>query len=794
METKKNTLAGQATGSITETPINNNNIIPNNALKVKCNIDEICYKEKPKDKDAEIAIRLKNKTRIKELTINQLANAITKGYGFSSAELVGAKKVDWVSQRLFIVDIDNEEKEYPITTPEKAIEIMQEKGISHSFIYYTFSSTPEKPKFRIVAVCDETITANPKEAENMNKAFISLFNQADKQCYDLSRSYYGTNKGLFDEVKEVTFDKNILLDLIPKKLKDNNVISYPNNKKTYTDSDFDLETAKKDFDLADYIKNNHNLKEIKESGNRIVFNPCPLCGHNGDFTVYNRNTYKCFGKTNGTGGTIIDYLMAKDNLSTAEAIEKFKYDVLGIERKTNLTILSNINTSITNPDFIPVNWNLDFTLVSWKEGSGVRGGQEKHTASLREFLERYPIKEGRPEGYTFKPKPVQENMLALLKHYYIELKFNIITDNVDVFINKKQTDTLENITQFIWDNCEKHNFILPKERLISLMIAIARNNKYNPIEEYLLYCHKKWDGKDRIKDMCNTITSSIQEKELYMTKFLVQMVALAICDEDSTIAGQYLLVLQGKQGLGKTTWFKNLIPLKMQQKYFLGGRNLDPSNKDHVLESATNWLVEMGEISSTFRKADQEVLKAYITAFKDRVRPPYGKEAIDKKRRTTLCGTTNDTEYLRDETGSRRFLTIPCDEINYNHDVDLDQLWGQVYNMFLEGYTYYFTPEENDIITANNERYKVKSDIQLYIEMYFDIYPDQELDTFEAMTSKSATGEFLTSKEIAEYINNQKSDTEDRLTPIQIGKTLKKLGVKSVEERSRTVKFYVSKL
>lgn len=454
---------------------------------------------------------------------------------------------------------------------------------------------------------------------------------------------------------------------------------------------------------------------------------------------------------------------------------------------------SKITVTSVNLDLIPVSFHPDFTMVTYESGTGTRGGSLKSSCRLRKFLEMFPTSDVRPE-HTKKPFPIQENILCVIHHYGITIKFNTITDRPDLFRDGKRWDTLQNCLQEIWDLCEKQFFVIPKERLESLLVSLSRKNKYNPIKEYLINSHEKWDGESRLQQLCNTLTSDFSDREDYVKRFLVQMVALAVCKDEDSTAGQFALVLQGRQGKGKTTWFQNLLPKHLQSDYFLGGRSLDPNNKDHVIESASNWLVEMGEISSTFKKADQELLKAYITSVKDRVRVPYGKEAIDKKRRTSLCGTTNDDEYLRDDTGSRRFLTITCTKINYNHDIDIDQLWGEVYQIYLDGFVWWFTPEEAEIITQRNEQYRVKSDVQLQIELYFDLFPDKLKDDWFCLTNDEASGEFLTSKEIADYIDMKKCNSDDRLSSVKIGKALKSIGVRSEESRSRTIRFYVSKL
>ena len=74
------------------------------------------------------------------------------------------------------------------------------------------------------------------------------------------------------------------------------------------------------------------------------------------------------------------------------------------------------------------------------------------------------------------------------------------------------------------------------------------------------------------------------------------------CFSDRGVAAQGILVLQGAQNIGKTTWLKKLV--KGGPDVFLEGAVLQPDNKDSVLRVISHWIVELGELDATFRKAD----------------------------------------------------------------------------------------------------------------------------------------------------------------------------------------------
>lgn len=324
------------------------NIIPENGEKVNsfwCNIDTVAYKNKKaaKNDTALIVNRTKQKIRIKNLTPFQLSEAVTNGYSFTTAALKGAKESGFVSQQLAVLDIDNSREDIPVTTVEDAVKVLSENNIDYSFMYYSFSHSTAVPKFRIVCVLSEAIT-EPQRAKELNKYLISLFPQSDPSCHNLDRFYYGTDKGLATEVHNRT--ATITVPEAAKseptegnappisEPKQGNASENNNFKEGAAHPDkFNLTQAIRDFNLLEYVERTTGTQGTRK-GKDVLFNPCPLCGHQGDFYIdTERNLYKCHGASNRTGGNIINYLEQRDSLSRKAAREHFIYDIMGQDRK-----------------------------------------------------------------------------------------------------------------------------------------------------------------------------------------------------------------------------------------------------------------------------------------------------------------------------------------------------------------------------------------------------------------------------------------------------------------------------
>ncbi len=431
-----------------------------------------------------------------------------------------------------------------------------------------------------------------------------------------------------------------------------------------------------------------------------------------------------------------------------------------------------------NPDFTFVKWNPDYVMVKFTD---TKDGPM--TKRLSEYWNMYEGIEKKPKFEEYKVLPVIENVECLLRHYNLSLKYNIFKASFEIWVNNKIHRLDDHLVKII-DMGIKHGFKPPKEKILPSLIYIARKNKYNPVEDYLKNCHQYYlnnPDNDVFKQISDTITSDNRNKEKYIGRFLLQMVYLACSKEDSQTAPQHLLVLQGKQGIGKTTWFQNLLPQQLKSKYFLGGRVLELANKDHIMETITNWLCEIGEIASTFKKSDQEAFKNFVTAFKDKFRIPYAPEPIEQKRRTTLCATTNDVEYLKDLTGTRRFLTLACTKINYNHDVDIDMLWGYMYHLYLKNKPYWFTEKEIDEVIRDNDAFLSKPESITIIEEKFNLFPNED-------------GEWLKSVDIFEIIRPNVT-ISSKLNKFTITKELKKLDIKMKYDKHLKMNlFYVKRL
>lgn len=172
-------------------------------ISIRLNLDSVGYKAKPTSDEVK-AIRNRLSSQRTEITISELVKAIENGQTFTRAEMSGTSSDTWQSQQILLVDIDNTPRDktpidHPLI-PGEALKLCQSKGIEPTFIYPTFSNTPELPKFRVVFVLDEPLTDATK-ARELNERLTKMFNDYRDSCADTSikdgaRLVFGTKNGV----------------------------------------------------------------------------------------------------------------------------------------------------------------------------------------------------------------------------------------------------------------------------------------------------------------------------------------------------------------------------------------------------------------------------------------------------------------------------------------------------------------------------------------------------------------------------------------------------------------------
>ena len=225
-----------------------------------------------------------------------------------------------------------------------------------------------------------------------------------------------------------------------------------------------------------------------------------------------------------------------------------------------------------------------------------------------------------------------------------------------------------------------------KQMLEDSIETIADKRAYHPIVEKLSHL-PAWDGVKRAESIFIDYlgaedTPYVRAVTMKTLQALVERVKRPGCKYD------YMIILDGGQGIGKTTMFSRL-----SLGYYTDSLSLqDMNNLQKSFEQTQGvWIVEISELAGA-KKAEVEFIKAFVSRTEDRCRKAYGRYVDISPRQFVLVGTTNETsDYLRDHTGNRRFYPVHCAGIMgedgkvdiyyaFNHftkDV-VDQVWAEV--------------------------------------------------------------------------------------------------------------------
>ena len=304
----------------------------------------------------------------------------------------------------------------------------------------------------------------------------------------------------------------------------------------------------------------------------------------------------------------------------------------------------------------------------------------------------------------------------------IQFKYNLMSKKIDVEGSGFQNLTFDSIVTEVLGMCHANGFKIIRSDLIDHIGRIAEANDYNPAVDYLNNCLEQWDGKSRIEQLfnCFELNPDIKQNRdfllLLFEKWLITCVRMAF--NDGSQAAQGILILQGEQGLGKTRWLYYILPVSCWGK---DGVNLDPDKKDDLLKALGYWIVELGEIRETIKKELLDRLKAFITENNDVIRLPYARTTESRPRTTAFFGSVNNADFLKDDTGERRFWVIGITRIIPDPNLDLNQLWGEVaYKAIVEKIPHWLTKEEIQQLNVQNEQYKKLSAEEQVLLDYLD--------------------------------------------------------------------------
>lgn len=233
------------------------------------------------------------------------------------------------------------------------------------------------------------------------------------------------------------------------------------------------------------------------------------------------------------------------------------------------------------------------------------------------------------------------------------------------------------------------------------ILAVAAERSYHPIKEYLDHL-PEWDGTDRVETLLIDYFNATDNSYTRAVTRKMMVAAVARIVHPGTKFDS-VLILNGPQGIGKSTFFA-----KLAGDWFSDSLTLtDMKDKAGPEKLQGYWILELGELAG-MRKTDVEVVKSFISRSDDKYRASYGVNVESHPRQCIIVGSTNaESGFLRDITGNRRFWPVRISGDGKRKAwqmsvYDVEQIWAETLVLYGKGEKLYL--EGSDVELATNEQ------------------------------------------------------------------------------------------
>ncbi len=249
---------------------------------------------------------------------------------------------------------------------------------------------------------------------------------------------------------------------------------------------------------------------------------------------------------------------------------------------------------------------------------------------------------------------------------------------------------------------EKTYGITGKERIYDASTLAAHKHTINDVKDYLTSL--EWDGAKRLETLFVDYLGARDTiyARAVARKSLVAAVARVMtpgCKYD------YTPILAGPQGIGKST----LLRLLGLRWYSDSLTVFEGKEAAEMIQGV--WINELGELSGLSR-SETNAVKQFLSRTEDIYREPYGRRTGVYPRRCVFFGTTNDSEFLRDRTGNRRFWPVDVGlqptikSVFKQLEDEVPQIWAEAFCYWQLGEPLYLTGEAEQISIVEQEAHR----------------------------------------------------------------------------------------
>lgn len=225
--------------------------------------------------------------------------------------------------------------------------------------------------------------------------------------------------------------------------------------------------------------------------------------------------------------------------------------------------------------------------------------------------------------------------------------------------------------------------LFSKSKYNIAVTKVTDDRSYHPIRDFINNL-PEWDGLPRVDTLLVDFLGTVDNA--YVREVTKKTLCAAIARVfEPGIKFDYMLVLNGKQGVGKSTFLR-----KLGGGWFNDSLQLSDTHDKTAAEKLQGyWILEISEMAG-MKKTDIETLKAFISRQDDVYRASFGRRAVPHARQCIFVGTTNSERgFLRDTTGNRRFWPVMVEKgkreaWSITQD-EVNQIWAEAMVLYKAG-------------------------------------------------------------------------------------------------------------
>ncbi len=230
---------------------------------------------------------------------------------------------------------------------------------------------------------------------------------------------------------------------------------------------------------------------------------------------------------------------------------------------------------------------------------------------------------------------------------------------------------------------EKYKIRMSLNRVSEVLSGTQTRRSFNPLHDFIT--GERWDGQERIDTLLIRCLGA-DDTKLNRAQTRTWMVGAVKRAFEPGCKFDYILVLAGPQGIGKSTF---LWAIANSGEYLNESLQLDMRGRDLVEQLNNGWIFEIAELGGLKSVKEAEKVKAFISVKEDKMRKAYGHEVETTPRHCALAASTNETTFLSD-SDSRKFWIISCkgignmDWVEWIQD-NIHQIWAEAYTYYKDG-------------------------------------------------------------------------------------------------------------